>query len=76
VRSAVRVIDSAETVRLFFQARLPLDRLVMAICPGCDADLFVTAGQMIRWEREHGEPVALTCSDACAAEVAAELAGG
>jgi hypothetical protein len=74
VRSAVRVVDSAENVRLFFEARLPLDRLVMAFCPSCGTDLFVSAGQMIRWEREHGEHVALACSDTCAAEVAAELA--
>jgi hypothetical protein len=73
----VQTVDSAENVRLFFQAKLPLERLVMAFCPGCGTDLFVTVGQMIAWERsEHGEPVALVCSDRCAAKVAAELAAG
>jgi hypothetical protein len=74
VRSAVRVVDSASAVREHFASGLPLDRLVEAECPGCGAELFVTVEQMIRWEREDGEPAALTCSDACAAEVAAELA--
>jgi hypothetical protein len=56
------------------EARLPLDWLVEAICPGCRDFIFTTVGQQIVWERERGEPVALTCSDRCAVRVAVMLA--
>jgi hypothetical protein len=71
---AVRVIDSRETIRLFIQARLPLSRLLRLDCPHCGGDLFATAGQLVAWEWEQGEPPALVCGDACASRVAVMLA--
>jgi hypothetical protein len=77
VWAAVKVADSAKAVREFFASKLPLDRLQLAVCPGCGAELLVTARRQIQWERsEQGEPAALTCGCRCAAKVAAELAGG
>jgi hypothetical protein len=76
VAEDVRVVSSAENVRLFFQSRLPLDRLQLAFCPGCGTEVSLTVGQQIAWERERGEPAALVCSLACANRFIAELAKG
>jgi hypothetical protein len=75
VRELVRVISPREAAREVFRSGAPLHQLVEARCPYCGETVLTTINQMVEWERgEDGEPVAVCCSDACAAGVVLKLA--
>jgi hypothetical protein len=71
----VRAVDSGGRSRRYFRSKKALEKLVPCVCP-CGENTFPTVKQMLRWEREGREPVAVGCSLDCANAFTAELAKG
>jgi hypothetical protein len=72
----VQWVNSASNVRRYAESKKALEEPVLCVCPTCREHVFPTVGQMMKWERQGKEPVAVACSLDCANRFTAELAKG